>query len=137
MKTEKESKKTSKEVISFNRRKFYFIVSVVSVLAFLLIICFFLFVSGYSKESGSGEIGSKAFFKCVSRSSKLYTFEGCRHCTNQKSILGDGLDIIEVIDCRVEWEKCSGINAFPTWVINGEKILGVQTLESLAQRTGC
>ncbi len=133
----KVSKKFSKEVISFDKKKFYSSILIICFFILSFVIYLFFFREGPFENSDSGEIGSPAFFECISKVSKLYVQEWCSHCTNQKKILGEGLKLIETIDCGVEEDKCLDITATPTWIINDKKVLGVQSLENLAKLTGC
>jgi len=63
----------------------------------------------------------------------------------QKASFGDDIDKIKYVECGVEGDyraqtiECSeaGIMAYPTWVINNEKHMGVLTYEELAALTGC
>lgn len=77
--------------------------------------------------------------KCIGEKSELYTQLGCHACKTQEEIFGESYSNLNVIDCFYEQEKCidKKITATPTWIINNEKYIGVQSLESLKSLTGC
>ncbi len=45
----------------------------------------------------------------------------------------EALSLINIIDCFYEPEKCEGITNTPTWVFQGEKYVGVQSIEELKE----
>ena len=75
--------------------------------------------------------------KCIGEHSKLYTQLGCHACETQKNLFGENYNLLNVVDCFYEREKCEGIEATPTWIINGKKIKGVQSVEELKKLTNC
>lgn len=77
--------------------------------------------------------------KCISESSTLYYTTGCSACKKQKDYFGDSYKYLKKVDCTVFPEKCrtAEITAVPTWIINGEKIKGVQKITKLKELTGC
>lgn len=79
----------------------------------------------------------KAITECIGKNSTLYVQLGCRACETQEEMFGDNYQYLNVIDCWFERDKCEGITATPTWLIKGEKIVGVQSIEKLRELTGC
>ena len=76
--------------------------------------------------------------KCISENSVLYIQLGCSACKSQEELFGENYKNLNVVDCFYEREECVGnIEYTPTWVINGEKIVGVQSIEKLREATGC
>jgi preprotein translocase subunit Sec61beta len=75
--------------------------------------------------------------KCIGKNSILYTRLGCYFCEVQEDMFGDNYPYLTLIDCFFDEEKCSGISGTPTWVINGEKYVGVQSINKLKELTGC
>lgn len=75
--------------------------------------------------------------ECIGENSVLYVQLGCHACETQENIFGESLEYITLIDCWYERDKCEGITATPTWIINGEKYVGVQSIEKLKELTGC
>jgi hypothetical protein len=86
-----------------------------------------------SKNSGVSE----DIAKCIGEHSELYVQLGCYACEKQKELFGESYAKLNVIDCIFEREKCSEITATPTWIINEEKYVGVQSVEKLRELTGC
>lgn len=67
----------------------------------------------------------------------------CPHCQEQKKKFGDAFSAVDYVECdpggeAPQTQLCleSEIEAFPTWVINGEHHLGVHSLEELAELSG-
>jgi hypothetical protein len=75
--------------------------------------------------------------KCIGENSVLYVQLGCHACETQEEMFGGNYDKLNVIDCFFERDKCGGIEATPTWKINGKNIRGVQSIEELQELTGC
>jgi len=75
--------------------------------------------------------------KCIGENSVLYTQLGCSACKAQEDLFGESYEYLNKIDCFYEREKCSEITATPTWIINNEKYVGVQSIEKLQELTGC
>jgi len=77
--------------------------------------------------------------KCIGKNSILYVQLGCHACENQKKVFGDNYQDLNIVDCFYEKDKClnENITATPTWVIDGEKYIGVQTPQRLIDLTGC
>mgnify|MGYP001615908533 CR=1 FL=1 len=80
---------------------------------------------------------SKTEAQCIGINSILYTQIGCHACETQKEMFGGNYQYLNAIDCTNEPEKCSEISKTPTWVIEEEQYLGVQSLEELKKLTGC
>lgn len=81
-----------------------------------------------------------AFAKCLTeKGAMIYTSPTCSHCLKQKSLFGDSWQYINDINCQESPIVCSnaGIQGVPNRVINGENIMGQQSLEVLAEKTGC
>jgi len=80
---------------------------------------------------------SKETTKCIGKNSALYTQLGCSACQIQEDMFGDNYQYLNIIDCWFEREKCGGIEYTPTWIIKGDKYVGVQSIEELKNLTGC
>lgn len=80
------------------------------------------------------------FASCLTDSgATLYGLPTCPHCQEQKELFKDSFKYIDYIDCSKQQAKCSSenIGSVPAWDIDGERTVGVQTLEELAEKTGC
>jgi len=110
----------------------------------ILIILAVLLLSGsilYYKLTGEVVANSdlEEFAKYLGQNSELYVQIGCVHCKTQEDMFGDSLKYLTLIDCleNVNKQKCIDNNILltPTWIINGEKYEGVQTIEKLKELT--
>lgn len=83
------------------------------------------------------------FAKCLTENNAtMYGASWCSHCNNQKNMFGESVEYIRFVDCEVGGKlstecKAANIQGYPTWIINGKTYTGEQTLEKLAQLTGC
>ena len=75
--------------------------------------------------------------ECIAENSELYVQLGCHACKTQEEMFGEDYEKLNTVDCFYEREKCEGITHTPTWIINGEKIADVLTIEELKELTGC
>ncbi len=76
----------------------------------------------------------------AAKNATLYMSQYCGACVQQKALFGDAFGLIpNVIDCAADRDACAraGVDAVPTWVMNGKKYGGVQTLVQLAEAAGC
>lgn len=81
--------------------------------------------------------------KCIGEKSILYVQLGCHACAKQEEIFGENYKFLNVVDCFYEKETCidkiseGGMIQTPTWIINNEKFIGVQSIEKLQNLTKC
>lgn len=75
--------------------------------------------------------------KCIGEKATLYVQYGCSHCKTQEELFGNDLKYLKIIDCYREQDKCQNIRATPTWIIDEEQYLGVQSINKLKELTGC
>lgn len=75
--------------------------------------------------------------KCIGENGVLYIQFGCHACETQEAMFGDNYEYLTVVDCWVDREKCLGVRATPTWIINGKSYIGVKSVEELKKLTGC
>jgi uncharacterized membrane protein len=72
---------------------------------------------------------------------KFYGASWCPHCTEQKHLFGSSEKRIPYVECspggpkapQAQACKDKGIQSYPTWIINGQRYTGVQSLDTLAQ----
>ena len=75
---------------------------------------------------------------------KMYGASWCPHCQEQKDMFGAAFAKIPYVECSPngrgtpQARACAdaGIKSYPTWILDGERYLGIQTLEELAAITG-
>ena len=75
--------------------------------------------------------------KCIGENAVLYTQLGCHACEKQKDIFGDNYEHLNVVDCWFEREKCGDVEYTPTWIIKGEKYVGLKSIQELKELTDC
>lgn len=87
-----------------------------------------------------------ALAKCIAQSTT--TFYGaywCPHCADQKTKFGTGAQYLPYVECAIvgtstRTQVCidHDITQYPTWVLaDGSRMVGVQTPQTLATKTGC
>jgi uncharacterized protein YxeA len=106
--------------------------SLITILVILGVIIF----AGIILIKSNGNI-EQQLAKCIGENSELYVQLGCNACGTQTDKFGENKKYLNVIDCWEEREKCSGIEYTPTWIIEGEKYIGVYSIDKLKELTGC
>lgn len=73
----------------------------------------------------------------------MYGAYWCPHCARQKQTFGHASVLLPYVECdsrgpnpQVDLCNAVGINAYPTWEINGQFYLGAQPLAQLAELSG-
>jgi len=86
-----------------------------------------------------GGSATEELAKCIGEKSTLYIQLGCHACETQENMFGDNYKYLNTVDCFEEYEECleKEIEATPTWIIDGEKFRGVQTINTLKEATDC
>lgn len=92
-----------------------------------------------SGRGSNADIPDKSIVQCIASKSTIYISPGCHACASQKEMFGENFEYLNYVDCLVEGEKCSeeNITRVPTWLINGQRLEGVQPIEKLINLTGC
>jgi hypothetical protein len=100
-----------------------------------------------SPVSAAGLPKYDAFAKCLSQQkATMYGAFWCENCKKQKDLFGESVQYIPYQECAVmgaprqQTEQCKylQIRKYPTWIFSdNERREGVQTLESLRDKTGC
>ena len=105
----------------------------------LIIIAIVLVASAIILINRSNQNINAELAKCIGQNSELYTQLGCHACETQKNLFGNNYQYLNVIDCFEIPDKCieKGITATPTWIINGQKYVSIQKIETLKDLTGC
>ncbi len=71
----------------------------------------------------------------------MYGTQWCGHCSDQKKAFGsESKEFLPFVDCDKKTGTCTkeGITGYPTWKFSdGTTLTGTQSLEDLAQKTGC
>ncbi len=103
-----------------------------------------------SSPESSKETDLDDFARCLAdKGATLYAHESCSHCQDQKSLFGDAVEYLNQVECANEsggWtQTCIDVlenlgeqAGVPTWIFkDGSYLKGKQSLETLAQKTGC
>ncbi|MCR4314527.1 MAG: hypothetical protein NUV84_04775 [Candidatus Uhrbacteria bacterium] len=85
------------------------------------------------------------FAQCLSNAGvTMYGAWWCPHCESQKDLFGSAFNNVTYIECstaaRTMNQTCqdAGIEGYPTWEFSdGSRASGEQSLETLAQKSGC
>ena len=107
------------------------------------IVILILFVAGAVIFKSTGlavirEIPSEEVAKYIGEHSVLYAQAGCIHCKEQEDLFGANVKYLNIVDCLKDTEVCINldIKGTPTWIINGQKYEGYQSIEKLKELTG-
>jgi hypothetical protein len=112
----------------------------------ILSICAVLAVYVYVQDMPPPAHLYDALAKCITQSgTKFYGVFWCPHCADQKTKFGTGAQYLPYIECSLpngvgQTQVCidNGIKNYPTWVLkDGTRLVGVQTPQTLAEKTGC
>ena len=94
-------------------------------------------------NSGPADLGEEmdTFAKCLNDAgAEMYGIYWCTACKAQKDDFGASFQYINYIECSEEADLCQekDIEYTPTWILaDGYKLVGRQSLETLADQTGC
>lgn len=92
------------------------------------------------QSSAIKDLPSEEVAKWIGEHSVLYVLPTCSHCKDQENLFGINVKYLNIVDCsNIEnRQKCidEGIINVPTWVINGQQYIGVQSIEKLKELTG-
>ena len=90
-----------------------------------------------------------SFAQCLaSKNITMYGAKWCSYCQKQKADFGASFKYVPYVECLENTKQCLdlGIQGYPTWIIpskgsgqvlDGEKLVGYQGLEKLAEASGC
>lgn len=69
----------------------------------------------------------------------VYIVDWSPESQDQQVILGNLQESVTVINCEDQREECdrNGVNAYPTWELNGEQTIGLKTRTSLRNTLSC
>jgi hypothetical protein len=103
----------------------------------LLIILLIAGITIFALNKTTGAAVSEETAKYIGEHSVVYIQLGCHACEEQEKLFGDNWKYINVVDCFYTPDKCQNIQYTPTWLINGQYYVGVQSIETLENLTGC
>jgi hypothetical protein len=99
-----------------------------------------LSASAYAVTLPQGPGRYDAFAQCLTdNGDRMYGTLWCSHCNDQKNRFGSSFSYVDFTDCDASVSACKeqGIQAYPTWIINGVKYTGTKSLEELSLISGC
>ena len=95
----------------------------------------------WPKQSASLQLPPRAAFaECLStKGVTMYGLNSCPNCQLQQSMFEDDFKRIHFVDCQLNQDECTqkNIQGYPTWMYNGQSVMGVQTFQQLSQFSGC
>ena len=116
----------------FKMKKKYKILAVIIILSVLL-----LYMT-YKKQASASNYDD--FAKCLTENNAtMYGTEWCTHCKAQKALFGKSFKYVNYVDCDRNKDICTsmGVEGYPTWIIHGVQLKGVQSVQDLSLATGC
>jgi len=100
-----------------------------------------------SVTAGSGESANlDGFAKCLGEKKVLmYGSFLCPHCDEQRKSFGSSFQYVPYVECSIRGSRqmtfpciAAQIHYTPTWIFDdGSRLLGVQSLKTLSDKTGC
>ena len=106
-----------------------------------IISVFVIFLLGYGLFSWVNAPGEyDEFAKCLTENGAvMYGTDWCTYCKKEKDLFGNSFKYINFNNCDQNRGECTinGVESYPTWIINGEKYIGLRQLEELSELTGC
>lgn len=111
--------------------------------AVVIIIALHLHYAGFiGKATGPEDPWIRGLVQHLAKTdAKFYGASWCPHCMEQKELFGASARGLPYVECSPggpqapQARVCEeiGIKSYPTWVINGERYTGTQSLDNLAQ----
>lgn len=105
-------------------------------LNWIIVIGVIVLVVGIYMWKSSAEVDA-SIAQCIGERATLYVQIGCSHCNTQEQMFGENVDLLNIVNCNLDWTKCSEIEATPTWIIGNESYRGTKSIETLRELTGC
>lgn len=111
--------------------------------AAVIILALHLHYAGYlGKTAGAEDPWIQGLAEHLSKTNaKFYGASWCPHCSEQKEMFGSSVRRLPYIECSPGGAGTppapvcneAKVESYPTWVINGQRYVGIQPLENLAQ----
>jgi uncharacterized membrane protein/glutaredoxin len=110
-----------------------------------IVVALHLYFAGYWGDApGPEDPWVKGLAEHLAKSdAKFYGASWCPHCQEQKKLFGSSVKRLPYVECspggpqapQAAVCKDKDIQSYPTWIINGQRSTGVQSLDTLAQLT--
>lgn len=111
--------------------------------ALLIVVALHLHYAGYlGKAPGPEDPWIRGLAEHLTQTdAKFYGASWCPHCAEQKELFGSSARRLPYVECASagpgsrQTAVCNdaGIKNYPTWIINGQRYMGTQSLDLLAQ----
>lgn len=111
--------------------------------ALVVIVALHLHYAGYwGKTAGPEDPWIQGLAEHLTRTdAKFYGASWCPHCSDQKELFGPSASRVPYVECSPSGPKApqapickeKNIESYPTWIINGNRYTGTQSLDALAQ----
>ncbi len=96
--------------------------------------------SSSSTQTGGSALDTDSLAICLAtRGALLFGADWCPACRHQKELFGPSVSYLEHVDCDESPTACAdaGVSSIPAWEIGGRLHTGVQSLDTLADLSGC
>ena len=111
--------------------------------AVVIVLALHLHYAGYwGKTAGPEDPWIRGLAEHLAKTNaKFYGASWCPHCAEQKEMFGSSVKRLPYVECSPggpgtpQAPVCNqaGVESYPTWTINGQRYVGTQSLENLAQ----
>ncbi|MDI6798708.1 MAG: hypothetical protein QMD12_01785 [Candidatus Aenigmarchaeota archaeon] len=118
--------------------KYLYLLGAVVVFIAILTLSYGVLTGWFVRPPPSGNYDN--FAKCLTEKGIILAgTDWCHYCKKQKEMFGSSFQYINYKNCDNDnWCRNAGVTGYPTWVFpNGQKYAGVQSLERLAELSGC
>lgn len=96
--------------------------------------------TGNNTGNNTGNTTLDAFAQCLTEKGiVMYGTDTCPACKSQKALFGSSFQYVNYTNCLDNYDFCvgKGISSIPSWDINGQFSVGVQTIQQLSELSGC
>jgi uncharacterized membrane protein len=111
--------------------------------ALVIVLALHLHYAGYwGKTAGPEDPWIRGLAEHLTKTNaKFYGAGWCPHCKEQKEMFGSSVKRMPYVECspggpgtpQAAVCTAAGVESYPTWTINGQRYVGTQSLENLAQ----
>ncbi|MFA5857259.1 MAG: hypothetical protein WC867_07890 [Candidatus Pacearchaeota archaeon] len=105
----------------------------------LILIVLLIISSIYAYKNYNKETPEEKTILCIAKEGIMYSQSDCIHCKQQKEILGEYINLFNIIECDKQPLICDSkkITRTPTWEFYGKLYPNVKSIKELADIAGC
>lgn len=110
------------------------------IMAIMIVVLGVIIAAAGLAEMGQRQPDATVLAACLTaRGWAVYGSPACGACIRQKELFGDAWQHIWFVDCTEGGAVCrAAASLWPTWVSpGGNRLVGMQSLEALAEASGC